>query len=58
VAVEVKTSQYDETLIEKIKTFELSYYDASSKTWFVGEKHVEELKSFLQLPEFLITEIL
>jgi hypothetical protein len=56
VVVEVKTSQYDETLIEKIKTFEFSHYDFSNKTWFVGEKHVEELKSFLELSDFLITE--
>jgi hypothetical protein len=52
VGVEVKMSQYDERVIEKIKTLEYYLYDISDKTWLVDVKHVDELKLFLKLPDF------
>jgi hypothetical protein len=49
-------SQFDKRVIEKINTFEHHPYNPSINKWFVGMKHLEELKSSLKLPDFLITE--
>jgi hypothetical protein len=48
--------QFDERIIEKIKIFEHHQYNPSIKKWFVGMKHLDELKSYLKLLDFLITE--
>jgi hypothetical protein len=49
-------SQFDERVIEKIKTFEHHQYNPSINKWVFGMKHLEELKTNLKLPDFLITE--